>query len=71
MNYKQQLQEAILARMKLKGITQISLAKKLDVSKQAVQIFLKTDNVGYEKLFELANEVGLAVEISTYVKENS
>ena len=68
MNYKQQLQEAILERMKLKGMTQISLAKELNVSKQAVQIFLKTDNVGYEKLFELAGMVGLAVEIRTYVK---
>jgi transcriptional regulator with XRE-family HTH domain len=67
MNYKQQLQEAILERMKLKGVTQISLAKELNVSKQAVQIFLKTDNVGYEKLFELAGMVGLAVEIRTYV----
>lgn len=67
MNYKQQLQEAILERMKLKGMTQISLAKELNVSKQAVQIFLKTDNVGYEKLFELAGMVGLAVEIRTYV----
>ena len=68
MNYKRQLQEAILERMKLKGMTQISLAKELNVSKQAVQIFLKTDNVGYEKLFELAGMVGLAVEIRTYVK---
>ena len=67
MNDKQQLQEAILERMKLKGMTQISLAKELNVSKQAVQIFLKTDNVGYEKLFELAGMVGLAVEIRTYV----
>ena len=67
MNYKRQLQEAILERMKLKGMTQISLAKELNVSKQAVQIFLKTDNVGYEKLFELAGMVGLAVEIRTYV----
>lgn len=68
MNYKTELQEAILERMKIKGITQISLAKELDVSKQAVYVFLKTENVGYEKLFELANMVGLEVEIRTYIR---
>lgn len=68
MNYKKELQEAILARMKIKGITQMSLAKELDISKQAVYVFLKTENVGYEKLFELANRVGLEVEIRTYIR---
>lgn len=69
MNFKVKLQQAINDKMKSSGITQKSLADDLDVSRQAVQIFLKTDNVGYEKLFQLASMVGLDVDLVIRDKE--
>lgn len=69
MNFKVKLQQAINDKMKSSGITQKSLADDLDVSRQAVQIFLKTDNVGYEKLFQLADMVGLDVDLVIKDKE--
>jgi transcriptional regulator with XRE-family HTH domain len=69
MNFKVKLQQAINDKMKSSGITQKSLADDLDVSRQAVQIFLKTDNVGYEKLFQLASMVGLDVDLVIKDKE--
>ena len=69
MNFKVKLQQAINDKMKSSGITQKSLADDLDVSRQAVQIFLKTDNVGYEKLFQLADMVGLDVDLVIKEKE--
>jgi predicted XRE-type DNA-binding protein len=62
MTRKQRLQEAILSAMVDNGITQSELARELGVSRQAVFIALKTDDVGYDKLFELADLVGLEVE---------
>jgi predicted XRE-type DNA-binding protein len=62
MTRKQRLQEAILSAMADNGISQSALAKGLGVSRQAVFIALKTDDVGYDKLFELADLVGLEVE---------
>lgn len=69
MNFKTKLQQAIVAKMKEKGITQKSLADDLRISRQAVQIFLKTDKVGYEKLFQLADMVGLEVDLVVRYKE--
>lgn len=69
MNFKSKLQQAINDKMKSSGITQKSLADDLEVSRQAVQIFLKTDNVGYEKLFQLASMVGLDVDLVIRDKE--
>lgn len=69
MNFKVKLQQAINDKMKSSGITQKSLADYLGVSRQAVQIFLKTDNVGYEKLLQLANMVGLDVDLVIKEKE--
>lgn len=71
MNFKTRLQQAIVAKMKDDGITQKYLADKLDISRQAVQIFLKTDNVGYEKLFQLACMVGLEVDLVIRYKEGN
>ncbi len=70
MNYKKELQEAILYQMNVKGVKQIDLARELGVSKQAVQIFLKTKNVSYDKLFDLANMFDLEVYIEIHQKEN-
>lgn len=69
MNFKIKLQQAINDKMKDSGITQKFLADKLNISRQAVQIFLKTDNVGYEKLFKLAEMVGLEVDLVIRYKE--
>jgi predicted XRE-type DNA-binding protein len=69
MNFKVKLQQAINDKMKSSGITQKSLADHLGVSRQAVQIFLKTDNVGYEKLFQLASMVDLEVDLVIRDKE--
>ncbi len=63
MTRKQRLQDAILSAMADNGISQSALAKELGVSRQAVFIALKTDDVGYDKLFELADLVGLEVEL--------
>jgi len=63
MTRKQRLQEAILSAMVDNDITQSELARELGVSRQAVFIALKTDDVGYDKLFELADLVGLEVEL--------
>lgn len=69
MSFKIKLQQVINNKMKDDGITQKSLADYLGVSRQAVQIFLKTDNVGYEKLFQLADIVGLEVDLIIRYKE--
>jgi transcriptional regulator with XRE-family HTH domain len=62
MTRKQRLQSAILTAIADNGITQVSLASKLGVTKQAVNYTLRTENVGYDKLLELADLVGLDVD---------
>ena len=61
--HKIHLQNSILACMKDLGITQVALANHFGVSRQCINIWLKGNEVSYQKLMEIADYVGLEVEI--------
>jgi len=63
MTRKEKIQQSILSLMKDKGVSQVDIAKHYGVSRQAIFCWLKTSDVGYEKLFDIAEYVGLEVEI--------
>jgi len=63
MTHKSKIQFAIISAMVDLGITQVDIAKHLQCTRQAVNQWLKTESVSYDKLFELANFVGLEVEV--------
>ncbi len=64
MNFKKDLVAHILLAMKANKISQVDLAKRTGVSKQAVHIWLRTDSVSIDKLLEVAEIVGLKVNVS-------
>jgi transcriptional regulator with XRE-family HTH domain len=68
MTHKQHLQQNILAAFIDQGITQAALAKQLSVTRQSIHYWLKTNNVSYDKLFELAELAGLEVNFSIRYK---
>ena len=56
----------ILSEMEKKGIRQVDLAKKLNISPAAVSKLLnKTPNISLKKMVELADSVGLNIELKT------
>jgi transcriptional regulator with XRE-family HTH domain len=56
--------QLILTEMEIKGIKQVDLAKKLNVSPAAVSKLLKkTPNITLKKMVELAEAVDLDIEI--------
>ena len=62
--------DLILYEMKDKGIRQIDIAKKLEISKAAVSKMLKnTPNITIKKMVELAVAVGLDLKLKS-VKKN-
>lgn len=63
-----ELQKMIKGQMKLQGITLQQLGDKTNRSKQAISLVLNETSVTYDKLFKLADAVGLVVEIKIYVK---
>ena len=63
-----ELQKMIKGQMKLQGITLQQLGDKTNRSKQAISMVLNETSVTYDKLFKLADAVGLVVEIKIYVK---
>lgn len=63
-----ELQTMIKSQMKLQGITLQQLGDKTNRSKQAISMVLNETSVTYDKLFKLADAVGLVVEIKIYVK---
>lgn len=63
MTHKDKIQFAIISAMADLGITQVDIAKRQQCTRQAVNQWLKTDSVSYDKLFELADFVGLEVEV--------
>lgn len=63
-----ELQTMIKSQMKLQGITLQQLGNKLGCTKQAISLVLNETSVTYDKLFKLADAVGLVVEIKIYVK---
>lgn len=63
-----ELQTMIKSQMKLQGITLQQLGNKIGCTKQAISLVLNEASVTYDKLFKLADAVGLVVEIRTYVK---
>jgi hypothetical protein len=68
MTHKQHLQQNILAAFSDQGITQVALAKQLSVTRQSIHYWLKTNNVSYDKLFELAELAGLEVNFNIRYK---
>jgi hypothetical protein len=63
MTHKSKIQLAITTAMCDLCITQVDVAKHQQCTRQAVNQWLKTDSVSYDKLFELADFVGLEVEV--------
>lgn len=64
MEFKQELAKHILLAMKANKISQVNMAKRMGVTKQAVNIWLRTGNVSVVKLLEIADMVGLKVNVS-------
>lgn len=64
MEFKQELAKHILLAMKSNKISQVGLARRIGVTKQAVNIWLRTGNVSVVKLLEIADMVGLKVNVS-------
>ena len=60
------LQAAINAKMYDKRITHQQLAEEIGISKQGVSSLLSSSNVKFDRLFFLAEKVGLRVEINIY-----
>jgi transcriptional regulator with XRE-family HTH domain len=69
MTRKQKLQSAIITAMSDYGITQAALAEAQGCTRQAVNQWLRTDKVGYDKLFDLADYVGLNVDFVISYKQ--
>ena len=63
-----ELQKMIKGQMKIQGITLQQLGDKLRCTKQAVSLVLNETSVTYDKLFKLADAVGLVVEIRIYAR---
>jgi len=60
----------ILTEMEKKGIRQVDLAKKLNISPAAVSKLLnKTPNISLKKMVELADSVGLDLVITSVRKD--
>ena len=69
MTRKQKLQSAIITAMSDYGITQVDIAKHQQCTRQAVNQWLRTDKVGYDKLFDLADYVCLDVDFVISYKQ--
>jgi transcriptional regulator with XRE-family HTH domain len=63
MTHKSKIQLAITTAMGDLGITQVDIAKHYQCTRQAVNQWLRTESVSYDKLFELADTLGLEVEV--------
>ena len=63
MTHKSKIQLAITTAMRDLGITQVDIAEHYECTRQAVNQWLRTESVSYDKLFELADYVGLEVEV--------
>ena len=62
------LQSKIKAKMYDKRITHQQLADQIGISKQGVSSLLSSNKVKFDKLFYLAEKVGLCIEINIYDK---
>lgn len=63
MTHKNKIQLAVIGAMADLGITQVAIAKHYHCTRQAVNQWLRSESVSYDKLFELADFVGLSVEV--------
>lgn len=62
---KVQLQQAIKELIK----SESDFARKVGVSRQSINKWLNTDQVSYEKLFELIEKAGIEVDLMIRDKE--
>lgn len=60
------LQAAIKAKMYDKRITHQQLAEEIRISKQGVSSLLSSNSVKFDRLFPLAEKVGLRIEVNIY-----
>lgn len=63
MSFKQKLLERILHTMQSNKISQVDVANKMGVTRQAVNIWLRTDTVSLEKLMEIADAIGIKINV--------
>lgn len=63
MNFKQKLLERILHTMQSNKISQVDVANKMGVTRQAINIWLRTDTVSLEKLMEIADAIGIKISV--------
>lgn len=65
---RKDLQLEIKEVMYEKRMTHKQLAEMLGISKQGVSFLLSSPDVTFDKLFKIAEKIGLGVEIQTYRK---
>lgn len=63
MSFKQKLLERILHTMQSNKISQVDVANKMGVTRQAINIWLRTDTVSLEKLMEIADAIGIKISV--------
>lgn len=63
MSFKQKLLERILHTMQSNKISQVDIANKMGVTRQAINIWLRTDTVSLEKLMEIADAIGIKISV--------
>lgn len=64
---KEEVQKLILYKLESTETSLSAFAKELGVSRQAVNQWLKTDSVTFDKLFELMTHLEIDWEISTRI----